>query len=171
MVTTVQDNMARFTKREIGSAAAAREPLARMGSPPVKMAIAMIRGGNNFNVSEAGFRNAQSIWGKYLGRLRGETHKKSSPVADISLTPAPAQQQQVLSVDIMYLETTAILIAVSTPLDMALAVSLIRLDTEKTSRAAAVVKPALCEMMSILKSRNFMVQVVMSDGEDRQNEA
>ena len=52
LVTTVQDNMARFTKREIASAAAARELLARMGYPPVEMAIAMIRGGNNFSVSE-----------------------------------------------------------------------------------------------------------------------
>lgn len=165
LVTTVQDNMARFTKREIASAAAARELLARMGYPPVEMAIAMIRGGNNFSVSEGDFRNAHTIWGKCLASLRGKTHKKSSPVADISLTPTPAQQQQVLSVDIMYLETTAILIAVSTPLDMTLAVSLIRLDTEKTSRAAAIVKPALNEMISILKSRNFLVQVIMSDGE------
>ena len=65
----------------------------------------------------------------------------------------------------MYLETTAILIAVSTPLEMTLAVRSIRLDTAKTSRAAAVVKPAPCEMISILKSRNFLVHVIMSDGE------
>ena len=104
-VATVADNMMRFTKREIAPAAAARELFARMGYPPVEMAIAMIRGGSNFNVSEADFRNAHTIWGKCLASLRGKTHKKSSPVADISLTPAPAQQQQVLSVDIMYLET------------------------------------------------------------------
>ena len=65
----------------------------------------------------------------------------------------------------MYLESTVIHIAVSTPLDMILAVSLIRLDTAKTSRAAAVVKPALCEMISILKSGNFLVHVIMSDKE------
>ena len=165
LVTTVEDNMRRFTKREIASAAAARELLARMGYPPVEMAIAMIRGGNNFSVSEADFRNAHTIWGKCLASMRGKTHKKSSPKADISLTPAQAQQQQVLSVDIMYLEATAILIAVSTPLDMTLAVSLIRFDSGKTSRQAAVVKPALCEMISILKSRNFLVHVIMSDGE------
>ena len=165
MVTTVRDNMLKFTKREIASAAAAREMLARMGYPPVEMAIAMIRGGNNFSVSEADFRNAHTIWGKCLASLRGKSHKKSSSVADISLTPAPVQQQQVLSVDIMYLEATAILIAVSTPLDMTLAVSLIRLDTGKTSRQAAVVKPALNEMIAILKSRNFLVHVIMSDGE------
>ena len=165
LVTTVQDNMARFTKREVASAAAVREMLARMGYPPVEMAIAMIRGGNNFRISEADFRNAHTIWSKCLASLRGKTHKESSSVPDISVTPAPAQQHQVLSVDIMYLETTAILIAVFTPLDMTLAVSLIRLDTDKTSRAAAVVKRALNEMISILKSRNFLVQVIMSDGE------
>ena len=103
LVATVHDNMRKFTKREIATAVEARELLARMGYPPVEMAIAMIRGGNNFSVSEADFRNAHTIWGKCLASMRGKTHKKSSPKADISLTPAPAQQQQVLSVDIMYL--------------------------------------------------------------------
>ena len=165
MVATVGSNMAMFTKREVASAAKAKELLARMGYPPVEMAIAMIRGGNNFSVSEADFRNAHTIWGKCLASLRGKTHKKSSPVADIALTPAKAQQEQVLSVDIMYLDTTAILVAVSTPLDLTLAVSLIRLDTGKPSRAAAIVKPALDEMVCVLKSRNFLVHLIMSDGE------
>ena len=163
MVTTVEDNM-RESKREIASAAAARELLARMGYPPVEMAIAMIRGGNYFSVSETDFRNAhtisQTLTPASVGKLT-----RSSPAADISLTPAPAQQQQVLSVDIMYLNNTSILIAVSTPLDMTLAVSLIRLDTGKTSRAAAVVKPALAQMITILKFRNFLMQLIMSDGE------
>ena len=52
LVNTVSNNMSRFTKREIASAAKARELLARMRYPPVEMAIAMIRGGNNFEVSE-----------------------------------------------------------------------------------------------------------------------
>ena len=82
-MTRVLDNMARFTKREIASAAAAMELLARMGYPPVEMAIAMIRGGNNFSVSEADFRNTHTIWGDCLASLRGKTQKKSSQVADI----------------------------------------------------------------------------------------
>ena len=48
LVNTVSDNMSRFTKREIASAAKARELLARMGYLPVEMAIAMVRGANNF---------------------------------------------------------------------------------------------------------------------------
>ena len=157
--------MAKFTKREVASAAAARELLARMGYPPVEVAIAMIGGSNNFSVSKVDFRNAHTIWGKFLASLRGRTHKKSSPVANIALTPASAQQQQVLSVDILFLDNTAILIAVFTPLDMTLAASLIRLDTDKTTRAAAIVKPALEEMISILRSRNFLVHLIMSDDE------
>ena len=163
LMTTVSDNMGLYTKREIASTGRARELLARMGYPPVEMAIAMIRGGNNFDVSENDFRIAHSIWGKCLASMRGRTHKKSSPVADISMTPALVQMEQVLAVDIVLIDTTAILVAVSTPLD--LACSLMRLDFGKPSRAAAGVKAALDEMLCVLKSRNFAVQVIMSDGE------
>ena len=75
------------------------------------------------------------------------------------------QKQQVLAVDIVFIDTTAILIAVSTPLDLTLCSSLLRLDLSKTSRSAPVVKLALAEMLSTLGSRNFVVQVIMSDGE------
>ena len=61
LVNTVSDNMMRYTKQEIASAARARELLGRMGYPPVEMAIAMVRGGNNFNVSENDFRVTHSI--------------------------------------------------------------------------------------------------------------
>ena len=165
LVSTVSANMQRFTKREVASAAKARELLARMGYPPVDMAIAMIRGGNNFGVSENDFRIAHSIWGKCLASLKGKTHKMTSPASDISITPVKVQQEQVLAVDIMYLNNTAVLIGVSTPLDLTLSGSLMRLDLEKPSRAAPIVKGALDEMLCTLKSRNFVVRLIMSDGE------
>ena len=98
LVNTVSDNMMRYTKQEIASAARARELLGRMGYPPVEMAIAMVRGGNNFNVSENDFRVTHSIWGKCLATLKGKTHKMKTAVSDVSLTPALAQVEQVLSV-------------------------------------------------------------------------
>ena len=165
LVNTVGDNMARFTKREIAGAAKARELLARMGYPSVEMAIAMIRGGNNFDVSEGDFRIAHAIWGKCLASLKGKTHKMSTPVGDISLTPLVVQKQQVLAVDILYIDNTAVLIGVSTPLDLTLCSSLIRLDITKPSRAAPVVKAALDDMICTLTSRNFSVRLIMSDGE------
>ena len=164
-VNTVSDNMSRFPKREIASAAKAKELLARMGYPPVEMAIAMIRGGNNFEVSENDFRIAHSIWGKFIASLKGKTHKMSSLVGDISLRPLVVQQQQVLSVDVIFIDNTAVLTGISTLLDLTLASSLIRLDLSKPSRVAPIVKGALEDMSCTLKSRNFSVRVIMSDGE------
>ena len=92
LVSTVSENMSRFTKREIASAAAARELLARMGYPPVEMAIAMVRGGNNFKVSEADFRRAHDIWGKCLASMKGKSHKIKTPQADITLCAPQAQK-------------------------------------------------------------------------------
>ena len=165
LVNTVSDNMMRYTKREIVSAARAQELLARMGYPPVEMTIVMVRGGNNFNVSENDFRVAHSIWGKCLASIKGKTHKMKTAVTDVSLTPALAQVEQVLSVDIAFIDNTAVLIGVSTPLDLTLASSLIRLDFSKPSRSTPVVKGALDDMIRTLASRNFSVRVIMSDGE------
>ena len=62
MVQTVAENLVRYTKREVESAGRARELLAKMGYPSVEMAIAMLRDGSNFDVSEYDFRVADSIW-------------------------------------------------------------------------------------------------------------
>ena len=67
--------------------------------------------------------------------------------------------------DVIFKDNTAVLIGVSTPLDLTLASSLIRLDLSKPSRAAPIVKGALEDMSCTLKSRNFSVRVIMSDGE------
>ena len=165
LVNTVSDNMSRYTKREIASAAKARELLARMGYPPVEMAIAMVRGGNNFKVTENDFRIAHSIWGKCLASLKGKSHKTKTPTADITLCAPLAQKQQILAVDIAYIDNTAVLIGVATPLDLTLSSSLIRFDSNKPSRSAPVVKAALDEIISTLNSRSFSVKVIMTDGE------
>ena len=75
------------------------------------------------------------------------------------------QQQQVLAIDIMFVEKICSLVGVATPLDLTLASSLIDVDLMKPSRAATIVKEALIQMISALVSRNFIVQIIMSDGE------
>ena len=61
MVATVASNMLKYSKREIESAANARELLARMGYPSVENAIVMIKGGDNMGVTERDFRVAHDI--------------------------------------------------------------------------------------------------------------
>ena len=165
LVSTVSENMSKFTKREIESAGKAKELLARMGYPSVDSAMSILRSGNNFSVSENDFRIAHQIWGKDVASLKGKTHKKVTFQPNIQLTPTLVQVQQILAIDIMFIDQTYTLIGISTPLDLTLAQSLMNIDFKKPSKAAAILKPALAQMISTLASRNFVVQLIMSDGE------
>ena len=81
------------------------------------------------------------------------------------MTPSVVQQQQILSIDIMYVEQVALLVAISHPLDLTLGVILEHADTGKPSRCAESVKRCLDIILATLKSRNFIVSIIMSDGE------
>ena len=59
------------------------------------------------------------------------------------LTPAVVQQEQILSIDIMFVEQVALLVAVSHPLDLTLGVILDQADSGKPSRTAESVKKYL----------------------------
>ena len=64
----------------------------------------------------------------------------------------------------MFFEGVPSLIGVSTPLDLT-QVSLTLFVTSKASRAANVIEKGLMEIISALRSRNFIVTTIMSDGE------
>ena len=165
LVSTVAENMSRYTKREIASAAKARELLARMGYPSIENAVAMLRNGNNFEVVEQDFKIAQNIWGGCLATMKGKQHRYKTRTADIRVVPSEAQKQQILAVDIMFIDSTPSLVAVATPLDMTFASSLGDLDLQRPSRSASAVKRGLDEVLSVLSSRNFTVSLIMTDGE------
>ena len=84
---------------------------------------------------------------------------------DMTIGRTIVQTEQILAVDIMFVEGVPSLIGVSTPLDLTLAVSLTSFETSKASRAAHVIKKGMMEIISTLRSRNFVVTTIMSDGE------
>jgi hypothetical protein len=102
LVQTVADNMKLFTKREIGQAHKAREMLGRMGFPSVKDAIDMVTTGTNFEVTGKDFQEADSIWGKDIASIIGKTTRRTTNVANMEVKRS--QQQQILSVDIMFVD-------------------------------------------------------------------
>ena len=165
LVQTVSDNLKLYTKREVASARSARELLARMGYPSVEEAISMLRDGNDFSVTEYDFRVADTIWGKDIASIKGKTTKRKSQPAMLTLTPTVVQQQQILSIDIMFVEQVALLVAVSHPLDLTLGVILENADIGKPSRCAESVKKCLDTIVATLRSRNFIISLIMSDGE------
>lgn len=74
-----------------------------------------------------------------MASVKGKTMKKASPVADINVGPAIVQQQQVLGMDVMFIDKIPILIGVASPLELTIATSLVSLDMQKPSRATSVV--------------------------------
>jgi hypothetical protein len=162
---TVEENLSCYTKREIEQARKARELLVRMGFPSVQQANRTVSSGSNFDVSARDFEIADAIWGKDVASLKGKTKKRATPVADINISSTRARQDQVLSVDIMFVQKLAVLIGVATPLDLTLATSLSSLDLLRPSRAAGIVRKGLQYFLGVLSSQNFKTRLIMTDGE------
>ena len=164
-IETTTENMKRYTKREVESARNARELLGRMGFPTTESAVRIIRSGNNFETIAHDFRVAEAIWGPDIASLKGRIVKRPTTASAVTVGPTLAQIEQVLAIDVMFIEGIPSLAGVATPLDFTLAVSLTSYDTSRPSRCAAVIKKGLAEIISTLASRNFLVKVIMSDGE------
>ena len=165
LVETVTENMHSYNKREVLGAMKARDLICKMGYPTVSDAIATIQSGSNFDVTSLDFQIADAIWGPDIGSLKGKTTKKTTRPADLTIGKAIVQTEQILAVDVMFVDGVPSLIGVATPLDLTLAVSLTSFDTSRSSRSTSVIKKALVEIISTLRSRNFFVKTIMTDGE------
>ena len=149
MVATVENNAKAFTKREIEQARKARELLARMGFPTVAQAIGILNSGSNFEVTARDFQIADAIWGVDIASLKGKTTKKETAVADITVNKKIVQQDQVLAIDIMFIDKIATLIGLATPLGLTIAYSLNNLDMTKAARAAVNIKKGIDHFITI----------------------
>ena len=165
IVATIENNAKASTKREIEQARKARELLARMGFPTVAQAMGIINSGSNFEVTARDFQIADAIWGADIASLKGKTTKRATAVADITVNAKIVQQNQVLAIDIMFIDKLATLIGVATPLGLTMACSLNDLDMKKSVRAATNIKKGIDHFVAMLASQNFMTAMIMSDGE------
>ena len=111
------------------------------------------------------FQVADAIWGTGVASLKGMTTKTTHRAADRTIGRQLVQCDQVLSVDIMFIDRAAILNGVAHPLDLTFGISLVTADMLRPSRAAGVVKEAIFSIVSKLASRNFKTSMIMSDGE------
>ena len=164
-IETASENMTKFTKREVDGAYKARSLLAKMGFPPIQHAIEIATRGSNFTVTARDFSVAESIWGPDIASLKGKTKKRATNVADTNIDKLLVQQEQILSVDILYVEGVPSLIGLASPLDLTMAVSLFALNSMQGPRSASVIKNGIMGFVSTLASRNFVTRLIMSDGE------
>ena len=165
MIETVENNLTRYTKREIAGVDRTRLILAKMGFPSVRNAIDIATRGTNFDVTARDFAVAEDIYGKDIATMKGKTKKRVSICADITVGAAVVQVEQVLSVDVMFVDGVPSLIGLATPLDLTMAVTLSAFDSAQGPRSAAVVKKGIDGFVATLASRNFVTRMIMSDGE------
>jgi hypothetical protein len=121
--------MKRYSKREIGGATRAREMLSRMGYSSVQQARAMVESGVNFDITGHDFRIAEAICGADIATLKGKTRKLGAVPADIVIAPIIAQQDQVLSIDIMFIDGVTTLVGLASPLGLSMAATLTSFST------------------------------------------
>ena len=157
--------MSKYLKREVKGAYRAREMLAEMGFPPVAKAIEIVTRGVNFTVTARDFNVAKDIWGPDIASKKGKSKKYTTKVAEIDITRRLIQQEQILSVDIIYVEGIPSLIGLATPLDLTITVSLLTLDSIHGSRSTSIIRDGILGFISILASRKFVTRLIMSDGE------
>jgi hypothetical protein len=165
LVQTVEDNMQRYTRREVGGTTRARDMLCKMGYPSVQQAIAMVESGVTFDIAAHDFRIAEAIWGPEIASLKGKTRKMGAVLADTVIAPIVAQQDQVLSADVMFTDGIATLVGLASPLGLTLAATHSSFDTCRGPWSTAVIKAALDGFIATLASRNFKTRIIMNDGE------
>ena len=108
LVTTVADNMSKFSAYDVSKAKIARTLQKRIGRPSVKDYIRYVDSNMipNCPITSQDIRNAETIWGPDLGCLKGKTvWRQPKPVQAQSHTiPASVMQQYknvTLSADVM----------------------------------------------------------------------
>ena len=132
MIETVQNTLLKYTKREIADADKARLLLGKMGYLSVRNAIGIATKGVNFDVTARDFAIAEDIHGMDVASLKGKTKKMASTIADLSIGAATVQVEQILSVDVMFVEGVPSLIGLATSLELTIATTLSAYDTVRT---------------------------------------
>lgn len=159
LVNTVQDNLRRYTTREVNQAKKAKELQRRLGFPSARSTIQILsKGIVNCDVTTADVRNADAIYGTSVAALKGKTKKRSSSIATPILAPRVTQVQQTMQVDVMFVKEIPFLIAVFSPLGLTVCSHL-------KDRGIHSVGRALKSFIGHAHSRNFDIQEIRVDGE------
>jgi hypothetical protein len=159
-VETVASNEGLFTKREVAQAIAAKQLWTNLNAPGTQTFLKMLRSGAiaDTRVTEADAIRALRIYGRPLRSIRGKTqNSKVRPVRPEPMTRT-VDKQQVLYIDLMFVDGLVFLIAVGFPLLMIMVNFL-------TGRSAAVVYEGIRRVRAAYIGAGFEISDIVCDGE------
>lgn len=161
LLTTVEENLSRYTKRQVKDAEAARDLMERLGHPTADTMIRMIKTGSitNCPVTEHDVQRALDIWGPALAVVKGRTTKSKPDTVKSEYTPEPVQDKyQTLHMDVMFVRRQPYLITVSKPLNLTMLQHL-------ESRSSSCLLKAVMGMLASYKEHGFQVTMIVCDSD------
>ena len=161
LVTTLEQNMSKYTKREVKGALLAKQFRERMGLMSSRDAYDMIHNGmvQECPITTHDVYRESATWTRSLGDLKGKEVRQTPDEVKVEYTTLGARMELVLHVDIMFVQGVAFFICVATPLGMMLCVHL------PDGRSTTSIRQALKDVIIQLRTRNFVPTCVLSDGE------
>jgi len=164
IVETVRENMAKYSKREVARAREAKEYQRRMGIVTAGELIKLLAAGKirNSDISVQDVVRSVDIWGKDLANLKGKTTAKKAPILQLDSNDAEIrgliQRDQVMLVDIMYVNSSIYLLSIFMPSGYT--------DIKKLkARSHSELLRAIKGGMEFMVKAGFNITLIRSDGE------
>jgi hypothetical protein len=160
IVQTVADNIKKFTKLEVVKARAARQQSRSLGFITTSAHCDLLRAGDitNTTVTIADVHRAERIWGPEIAMLKGKTKQTKAPPANIEFVNPVVQEAQTLDIDVFFVYGVPFLLGVLIPLSYSMV-------AELKTRDASDIGAAIDSMISSVKARGFIVEMIRSDNE------
>jgi hypothetical protein len=161
LISTVAENESKFSKREVRDAKQASQLTRRMAYPSDKDLIKLVTSGqiNDSTVTVQDINRAATIYGPPLASLKGKTVAKVPAIVKPINIPRTVFTNQVLHVDVMFVDNDPYLISIATPLGYTMCSHL------SGSRGVKSIRHALLAQVNKYKSQNFRITTLLTDGE------
>ena len=163
LVSTVTENEALFTRREVGDARRARELSRRLGYPSLKHFIKMVKNMENSPMRVSDVYRAARIWGPEIAYLKGTTRNVKTEHIPVDQLPRPVGRVvQTMHIDLMYVEGEAFLLSKTTPLGLRMSN---HLGHGKGARSANKLQPSIEQQLSSYSAAGFQIGTILTDRE------
>ena len=162
LITTVSDNEADYSTREVKAAQNARILARRLGYASPRDLQRMIKNGTLLNcpVTTADVIRAEKIYGKDIAALKGKsTRRASTAISEGEKKDVVVRVNQDLHIDIMFIDGLPFMLSKLKPLE------LLQVTDLRGKRTAAALQRAFDEHIANYRNAGYSITRVFNDGE------
>lgn len=157
--TTVAENEAKFTAKEVKLAKDARYPMRKLYHPSDNALTRTLTQGVflNSGVTGSDVLRATSIYGKDVAALKGKTKAGGPVAAHEVLVPAMEQKEQTAYVDIFFWREVPFMLSIVKPLRLLIVLPIVGAQTSTNLR------PVLEKLVAMVEARGFKIVKIVTD--------